>query len=129
MAKSNIIKQLNNYSYEDIYTLMLFTLSELRNVSEYKTLSECAYILDKESLLKFFQYFGGMTIKVPTIDDMQLIINTLLVYQYVNEDGLDFATAVDVVKDNNKMCKISTSAIRDCYATISQVLNKYDFAR
>lgn len=130
MNKKNlIVTNLNEYKYEDIYTLMLFVLSELRNVPEYKTLSECTYILDKDSLVKFFQYFGGMTITVPTIDDLQLVIDTLLLYQYINEEGLEFEEAMKILKECNGPYKVHDNEIKTCYAKLVQILSKYDFKR
>lgn len=130
MNKKNlIVTNLNEYKYEDIYTLMLFVLSELRNVPEYKTLSECTYILDKDSLVKFLQYFGGMTITVPTIDDLQLVIDTLLLYQYINEEGLEFEEAMKILKECNGPYKVHDNEIKTCYAKLVQILSKYDFKR
>lgn len=130
MSKKNlIVTNLNEYKYEDIYTLMLFVLSELRNVPEYKTLSECTYILDKNSLVKFFQYFGGMTITVPTIDDLQLVIDTLLLYQYINKEGLEFEEAMKILKECNGPYKVHDNEIKSCYSKLVQILSKYDFKR
>ena len=40
MPKSNIIKALEELDKQDIYSLILFTLYKLKDVSEYSVLSE-----------------------------------------------------------------------------------------
>ena len=61
--------------YIDVYSLMLFAMFKLRDIPEYASLSEMVYILDKDSLLKLCEYFGGLTIKIPTIEELESIRN------------------------------------------------------
>ena len=72
----------------DVYSLMLFALYKIKDIPEFSTLSEMAYVLDKDNLLKLCEYFGGLTIKIPTVDELQSIIYALVLYQYVDIDGL-----------------------------------------
>ena len=73
-------QELNNLKSQDIYSLILFALYKLREIPEYSTLSELAYIVDKENLLKLCEYFGGTTIHIPTIDELESILYSLLLY-------------------------------------------------
>ena len=64
----------------DIYSLMLFAMFKLRDIPEYSSLSELVYILDKDSLLKLCEYFGGTTIKIPTIEELETLLYALTIY-------------------------------------------------
>ena len=78
----------------DSYSLILFVLYKLREVPEYAAISELAYVLDKDNLLKLCEYFGGLTIKIPTIEELEEIVHSLLLYQYVNIDNMSFEEAL-----------------------------------
>lgn len=101
----------------DVYSLILFALFKLKDIPEYSTLSELVYILDKESILKLCEYFGGMTIKVPTIEELEYVVYSLVLYQYVNIEHMNYDDAVSLIghkssdlrevkKNYNNMCKI-----------------------
>ena len=47
-----IKEELNNLKTTDLFSLLLFVLYKIRDIEEYSTISELAYILDKESLLQ-----------------------------------------------------------------------------
>lgn len=91
--KKNILK----LKQSDIYTLMLFVLFRVRELPEYSTLSEMAYILDKDSLLKLCEYFGGMTIQIPTINELQSILYSLTLYQYINVENIPYELAIEKI--------------------------------
>lgn len=112
-----IRKELDNLKMPDTFSLILFVLYKIRDVEEYSTISELAYILDKEALLNLCEYFGGVTIRVPTVEELNSIVNSLLLYQYINIDGYSYNEAINkigfdsfqlrqVKKDYNKICSI-----------------------
>lgn len=114
---STIRKELDNLKMTDTISLILFVLYKIRDVEEYSTISELAYILDKDALLDLCEYFGGMSIKIPSIDELESIINSLLLYQYINIDGYSYDEAINKIgfdsfqlrqikKDYNKICSI-----------------------
>lgn len=114
---SNLKQDLDNLKMSDTFSLILFVLYKIRDVNEYSTISELAYILDKEALLNLCEYFGGISIKIPTIEELESIVNSLLLYQYINIDGCSYEEAIKkigfdsfqlrrVKKDYNKICKI-----------------------
>ncbi len=114
---STIRKELDNLKMTDTFSLILFVLYKIRDVEEYSTISELAYILDKDALLDLCEYFGGMSIKIPSIDELESIINSLLLYQYINIDGYSYDEAINKIgfdsfqlrqikKDYNKICSI-----------------------
>ena len=114
---STLRKELDNLKMTDTFSLILFVLYKIRDVDEYSTLSELAYILDKDTLLNLCEYFGGLTIRIPTIEEIDSIINSLLLYQYINIDGYSYNEAIEKIgfdsfqlrkikKDYNNICSI-----------------------
>lgn len=114
---SNLRKDLDNLKMDDTFSLILFVLYKLRDVEEYSAISELAYVLDKDSLLGLCEYFGGLTIRIPTVEELESIVNSLLMYQYINLDGIPYSEAVKKIgfeshqlrkikKDYNKICTI-----------------------
>ena len=102
---------------------MLFVLFKLKDSEKYATLSELAYIFDKESLLDFCQYYGGTTITVPTISELELVLNGLLLFQQVDLNHKDFTEELSKfdLKKNSKEQLISI------YKEIKKVLENYRF--
>lgn len=74
------INDLDLLKETDIYSMALFILYKFMEVPEYSSLCELPYILDKENLLKLCQYFGGQTIKIPTVLEFKGILNAILLY-------------------------------------------------
>lgn len=107
----------------DSYSLILFVLYKLRNIPEYTCISELAYILDKDNLLKLCEYFGGTTITIPTIEELEEVIQSLLIYQYMDIDKMSFDEAVQA--SGQKTRDIRT--IRKNYNKVKEVLENYKF--
>jgi len=118
-----ITEALNSLNKDDIYSLMLFTLYKMRDVPDYLTLTELCYILDGDSLNKFLHYFGGMTLTIPTAEQLELVVQALCLYQYVNLEGGDLESGLkDVVTDD-----INKDEVKALYANIIEVLSNYEF--
>lgn len=125
MAASNIEKALNELDKTDVYSMILFALYKLREVPEYLTLSELSYILDNKSLLNFLDYYGGMTLTVPTKKDFDVVINALLLYQDVNIENIEFSKALrSIDKQENDI-----DEIKKAYFKLCDVLKNYEFKR
>jgi hypothetical protein len=107
----------------DIWSLILFVLYKLKDIPEYSTISEMAYVLDKDNLLKLCEYFGGITIKIPTIDELELLIYSLVLYQYVNLDHMEYDKAIELIGKES----IDLRAVKSGYIKICEVLSKYNF--
>lgn len=105
----------------DTYSLILFALYKLRNIPEYRELSELAYILDKNSLLNFLEYFGGLTVKVPTVEELRMVVYTLLVYEYVKVDKLSIDEAI--LKLNQT--EIKPFELKKSYIKLNELLEDY----
>lgn len=109
----------------DIYSLSMFVLYKLTNVQEYSIMGELPYILNKDSLLNFCKYFGGRTIKVPTLEELYNIMHIILLYQYVKIDGIPYDVAVEKIGFKvSELKKVKTSFIELC-----KILNNYKFDR
>lgn len=109
----------------DIYSIMMFTLYKMKNVPEYSTLSELSYILDKENLLKLCEYFGGTTIRIPTIDELETIVYTLILYQYVNVDGMAYDDAIKIIGHKSGDLR----KVKGAYVKLCKILSNYKFNR
>lgn len=119
MTNSN----LDNLKIPDIYSLLMFVLFKAKEVPEYSTLSELVYMLDKDSLLKLCQNFGGMTIKIPTLDDIEILIYSLLMYQRVNVENQQ----LDIVAKEFQLKSYKLKQIKQMYIKLCNVLEEYDF--
>ena len=108
----------------DIYSLLLFVLFKLRDLPEYSTLSELSYVIDKDNLLKLCEYFGGLTIKIPTINELQSIVYSLTIYQYVNVEGKTFKEALDLI---GRPKDLELSQIKSDYFKIAGLMEEYSF--
>ncbi len=109
----------------DIYSLVLFSLFKLVDSPEYSTIGELPYILDKKNLLNLCTYFGGRTIKIPTVAELYSVMNVLLLYQYVKVDGIDYDEAV--AKIGYKQSELNN--IKKFYNSICDILDNYNFNR
>ena len=106
----------------DISSLMLFVLYNFQKIPEYSTLSELAYIVDEKTLLKLCEYFGGQTITIPTIDQLEETIYAMLLYQYTDIEHIPFDEALLLLRVNKNQEK----SIKNCYKTLKYVLSNYE---
>ncbi len=125
MKKNNIVAALNDLKRTDIYSAILFILYKLHDIPEYSSLSELAYILDKKSFIALLDFYGGTTIRIPTKQELTVILDTLLVYQYVTLENMTFEEAL---KQLNKT-EYQVKDIKATYAKVAEVLQNYDFSR
>lgn len=119
-----IKEDLTRLNEVDTYSLILFVLYKLKDIPEYSAISELAFVLDKTNLLRLCEYFGGLTLKIPTIDELEQIVHSLLLYQYVDIDNMSFDDALKLLGE--KSADIRT--IRKNYNKIKQLLEGYTFS-
>lgn len=115
----NIRKSLESLGKKEVYTLLLFALYKLRDVPEYATLSELAYVLDGTNLPRFLKAFEGATIKVPTIRDFNLVLKGLLVYQSSDIDGNPLESSIKEVSS-----ELPPSEVRKAYLAIRKAVDE-----
>ena len=118
-----IKKDLTTLKDTDIWSLVLFALYKMRYVPEYSSLSELVYILDKPSVLKLCEYYGGMTIKIPTVDELEFLVYVLLLYQKVNIEKIEYDTAISEIGFKSSELR----RVKSDYQKICEVLDKYEF--
>lgn len=106
----------------DIYSLVLFTLYQMKGIPEYSTLSELAFVLDKKNLFDFLDYFGGTTIRVPTREELQVVINALIVYQSVKIEHLSMVVALGKLRNTSKE---QIKEIKEIYSKLCEILDRY----
>ncbi len=108
----------------DLYSVVLFALAKLRDIPEYSGLSELCYILDKSSLVKLCQIFGGLTITIPTLSELENISYALLLYEYIDVNGISFEDAIKVI--NNPT--LNMRQVKETYNKIRVLLSEYDLS-
>lgn len=114
---------LNNLKEQDLYSLSLFCLYKLMGTNEYSSLSELAYILDKDNLLNLCEFFGGQTIYIPTPDELETLTYSLLLYHYVKIEHMDYAEGLKLIGHESKDLR----AVKSSYAKLCDVLKDYTF--
>lgn len=119
----NIKNEINNLKTADIYSLMLFALYKMTDAPEYSALSQLAYLLDKDSLLKLCEFYGGLTITIPTIDELENVLYALLLYQEVDVEHKDYDESLE--KLHRKDLPIDT--IESTYISVKDILKNYNF--
>ena len=123
MSRKNTLigDEISSLKDKEIYSLLLFVLFKLREDKEYSTLSELAYILEKDDFLNICEYFGGLTIKIPTIDELKNLIRLLVLYQTIKIEGKSLEESIKLLGYRNN------KKIIDDYSRIESILEKYQF--
>ena len=123
--KHTIKTDLNKLNSIDIYSMMLFILFKLKDESKYSMLSELVYMFnDKDTLYNFLMYYGGQTIKIPTLNELKIVINALLLFDYINIEGMTFEEGLAKIENQELI-----EEIKSCYKEISEIMCTYNFNR
>ena len=89
-----IDRDLTRFTQSDIYSIVCELLYKIKDNESYSVMSELAYILDKNSFIKFMQYFGGTTISIPTLEDFKQTIRVIQLYHYFNIENMSWKDAL-----------------------------------
>lgn len=119
-----IKKELNELKERDVYSLLLFALFKLQNIPEYCALSELSYVLDKNNFLNLCEYFGGTTITIPTIEEIEFLVDALLLYQYIDVEKIPKDVAYSKIKTKSYDIK----RVIHIYDQLRKLLIDYDFS-
>lgn len=119
-----IKEELQKLHEPDIWSLLLFVLFKIKDVPEYSGISELAYILDRKNLLKLCEYFGGTTITIPTIEELEILVYGLLLYQYINIEGIPEEDALVMISREG----LSQKVVKSSYLKIKETLQNYDLS-
>ena len=93
----------------------------MSDIPEYSSLSQLSYILDKDNLIRFCEYFGGLTIKVPTAKELETLVQTLLLYQYVHIENIEYEKALSMLSATPR----SLAAIKAGYVKVCAAMSDY----
>lgn len=115
-----ITKNINFLKEQDDLNKILFFIYKLSDDPEYSYLSELIYALDKKSLINFCTIFGGCTIKVPTLEELEYFSKVILVYQLVNTgvSYVDACSEVELSPIDNKL--------KDLFRKLKELELEYD---
>jgi len=112
-----------SFKDSDVFSLLLFAVYKLKDKPEYASLSELAYVLDRHNLLNLCEYFGGLTITIPTIEDLELMLQGLYLYQLVDINGLPMNKAYKKLTKSD----YTINELKEMYGQIKTVLDEYKF--
>lgn len=117
---------LNSLHLSDVYSLLLFVLYRVKDVPDYAVLSELCYLLDGSNITRLLTYFAGKTITFPKEEDLVILTETLLVYQYVSVEG---NTLVQALERLNNVSSSQKEKIVDLYLKILPIMSEYNIDR
>ena len=107
---------------KDTYSLILFLLYTLKDDQKYVALSQLAYVLDFKNMLNLCEYFGGLTVTIPTIEELETVAYTLTLYQDVEIGGKDFQQSLRKLA----LPKSLEEEVVSLYGRVSEILSKYN---
>lgn len=119
-----ITNEIHNLKETDTWSFLLFALFKTRELPELSPLSELVYILDKSNLLKLCSIFGGTTIKIPTIGELEELIYSLLLYQMIDLEKVPYEEAINKLNIN----ELSLKSIKTNYLKMRELLKDYELS-
>lgn len=125
MMRKETKAKLEELDKEDIYSLLLFSLFKLKEIPEYSSISELAYLLNGQSLFNLMEYYGGTTIRIPTLKEFDAVVQALLLYQFINLESIEYNQAIKLVNTSLN----TENDIKNCYSKMVDLLVDYDFKR
>ena len=75
-------------------------------------------------MLKLCEYFGGCTITIPTVEEFEIVVYGLLLYQYVEIEKMKEKEAIELISRNN----IDIKEVKKAFIKIKETLNEYEFS-
>ena len=126
MTINSVKTNLDNLHLSDVYSLMLFVLYKVQDIPDYATLSELCYLLDGSNINRLFTYFAGQTVTFPTREEMSILSNALLLYQYVQIDGM---TYTDGAEKLTGLTNSQRKQVLDLYLKLLPVMLEYNIDR
>lgn len=75
-----------NFNEYQIYSFVLEIMYLLKNSDTLNDISQLPLILDRENFFRLLNYFGGMTIKIPTKKEFNFYLKVLIYYKFIKID-------------------------------------------
>lgn len=123
IVSMKIHSELDKLTKSDIYSLLLFALYQTEKLPEYSTLSQLSYILTLDDLLKFLEFYGGLTIRVPKISELEELLFALLLFEKIDIEKELLTDQIAMLKEKGQ----DEDKIIELYKKIKEMLSKYDF--
>lgn len=123
--KTNTRNCLDTLRLPDIYSLMLFLMYKIKDIPDFAVLSELCYLLDGNNITRLLTYFAGKTITFPTEKDLAILINALLLYQYINIQGQSFMEATGKLQLTAKQVEEAV----ELYTKVLPIIGEYNINR
>lgn len=117
-------KKINSLKTKDVYSILMFLLFRAEEITEYAVLSRLAYVMDKEVLLTLCELFGGMTIKIPTMDELEKLLTAMTIYSRVDLDKEDKEQVFEEITEKYKN-KIPPVTIIKLYEQLHDIMENY----
>lgn len=95
----------------------------MTNNPDYAALSQLCYVLDKDNLLNLCEFFGGQTLQIPTTHELESLIYSMLLYQYVKIDKIDYDTALGLIGHESSELR----QVKKQYQALCKIMEKYTF--
>ena len=115
--------EIQKLSTTDIYSLLLFAMYKSTEDPKQSSLSQLAYILDMENMLKLCEFFGGTTLKIPTIRELETLIYSLLLFQEVDIEHSDLESSLENIRQKD----VDVDSVIDNYYQMKELLKNYTF--
>jgi hypothetical protein len=117
-------KKIDSLKTKDVYSILMFLLFRAEEIPEYAVLSRLAYVMDKEVLLTLCELFGGMTIKIPTMDELEKLLTAMTIYSRVDLDKEDKEQVFEDITEKYKN-KIPPATIIKLYEQLHDIMENY----
>lgn len=109
----------------DTYSLVLFALYKMQDDPALSTMSELAYTLDHDNFLRLIEAFGGTTITIPSVEQIETLIFALMIFQRVDIGKEKFTSVIkEIANRANDLSDVLT-----LYEKLREILKKYEFTR
>lgn len=106
------------------FSAALLLIYQLKPIPKYSTISELSFLMDKQTLINFLNYYGGQSIKIPTIEEVTATLRTLSLYQYYVIDKYPWKESLKMVGLDPSSNKDSRAAERRL-TTLKKLLEEY----
>lgn len=117
---TEIKSKIKNLKENDLYSVLLYAIYKCTGDPDYSTLSELIYALNKDGLLNLCSIFGGCIIRVPTLTELKVFANALLIYSRM-EEGVTFSEAFK----ETELDKELISDVSKAYLKIKETIDNY----
>lgn len=106
-------------SNEGVYSMALMLLYVLKDNDKFSDIAPLALMLDRDNFDKLIDYYGGMDIHIPTRDEVNSALKSLVYYQSKYLDGKS-------ILESRKLSGVSTEELRQVNRKASAIRDYFD---